>query len=116
MIMWILNIIIALFMGVNALAWGYCIRDIGLPVFSLEFLMKLMFNKFFIIAMLFALSASILRYSVVQNMGVFRANFFLSTAIVAIVLVSVFVLGEKFTSLHCLGVALVLAGVYILGT
>jgi drug/metabolite transporter (DMT)-like permease len=116
MLMWILNLIIVCLMGINVLAWGYCIKDVGLPVFTVEFLLKLTFNKFFIIAMLSALIAALLKYSVVQRLGVFRGNFFLLTSSIVTVLIAYFVLNEKFTFLHCLGVGLVLLGVYILGT
>ena len=114
--MWMLNVIIIFLVGVNVLAWGYCIKDVGLPVFSLEFLLKLTFNKFFITAMVTAFIAALLKYSVVQRMGVFRGTYFLLTSSIVVVLVSYFILGEKLTFLHCLGVVLVLSGVYILGT
>jgi drug/metabolite transporter (DMT)-like permease len=112
---WILNILFSLLAGVNALFWGLCIKDVEVPVLSIGFLLKLILNKFFILAMFTAFAASLVRYAVVQDMGVFRANFFLTMSSVTIILVSVLVLGEKITLWHCFGIVLIMLGVYILG-
>ena len=116
MSIWILNLIIAILTGVSILCWGYCIKDVGLPVLSLGFLIKLAFSKFFIMAMGLGFIAALLKYFIVQDLGVLKASFFLMTSSIAIILVSVFLLGEKITFWNCFGIVLVLSGVWLLGT
>ena len=55
--LWILNGIICLLSVVNAVSWGYCVKEVGSPHLTIEFLFKLAFNRFFISAMASALLA-----------------------------------------------------------
>jgi len=112
---WILNVVIALLLGVNVLSWGYCVRDLGNPVLSWSFLLKLVFNKFYILALGSALGASLLKYGLVHSMGVLKTGYFLMTSTVVSVLVAYIFLGERLTLLDWIGVGLIIAGVFILG-
>jgi hypothetical protein len=65
--------------GVNTVAWGFAIREVGDPKPSIRFLTRLIFNEWFIIAMVSAFVASILSYIVLQRMGVLAGRFILAT-------------------------------------
>ncbi|GBF09528.1 hypothetical protein apy_12530 [Aeropyrum pernix] len=92
--MWILNVAVAILAAVNAIAWGYATREARDPQPILNFLFKLVFNKWFIIGMASAFIASILSYVVLREMGVLVGRFFLSLGTVATILACTFVLGE----------------------
>ncbi len=49
-LIWVLNLAVALLAAVNAVAWGYATREVGDPQLSLSFLLRLVFNKWFILA------------------------------------------------------------------
>jgi drug/metabolite transporter (DMT)-like permease len=113
--LWLVNVIIALLATLNTVAWGFCVREVGDPELSVYFLFKLMFNKWFILAMTSAFTASIISYIVLQKMGVLAGRFFLATQMVAIVLVAYFILGERLTPWQWIGIIAVMAGVILLG-
>ena len=62
---------IALLAAINAVAWGYAIREVGNPILAPEFLSRLVFNRFFILAMGSAFVAALLSY--VVHLGARRA-------------------------------------------
>ena len=64
--LWILGVIIALLSALNTIFWGYCIRDLGDPQLQLSFLFKLVFNKWFILAMGTSFVAAVLSYAVLR--------------------------------------------------
>jgi len=82
---------------------------------SLDFLFKLGFNRFFILALASAFIASLLTYPVLASLGVMRGRFFLATEAIATILVAHFVLGERMEPIHWLGLGLILIGTLLLG-
>ncbi|MCR8455900.1 MAG: hypothetical protein QXK88_09500 [Desulfurococcaceae archaeon] len=115
LILWMLNIVIALLSAVNAIAWGYVIREVGDPKPSMEFIIRLVFNKHFILAMVSAFTASMLSYVIIKEMGVLVGRFFTSLSIVATVLACLLVLGERISVVEIVGIVLIIAGAMILG-
>jgi len=113
--MWALGLAIALLAAVNAVCWGYAIREVGDPQMTLNFLFKLIFNKWFISALASAFAASLLSYIVLKEMGVLTGRFFLSLGMIATILACTLVLGEKLTLKEWVGIALILAGVLLIG-
>jgi len=114
-LMWILGLIIALLAAINAICWGFAIREVGDPQLSLDFLFRLAFNKWYVLALASALVASFLSYAVLKEMGVLAGRFFLSLGAIATILACTVVLGEKLTLKKWIGIALVLAGIVMLG-
>jgi undecaprenyl phosphate-alpha-L-ara4N flippase subunit ArnE len=114
-LIWFLGISIALLTALNTISWGFAIREIGDPQLSPEFLLRLIFNKWYLLALASALVASILSYAVLREMGVLVGRFFLSLSMVAVILASTFVLGEKLTSKEWIGVAIIMIGVVLIG-
>jgi drug/metabolite transporter (DMT)-like permease len=107
---WTLGILIALLTALNTISWGFAIREVGDPQFSLDFLLRLVFNKWYILALASALVASILSYAVLREMGVLVGRFFLSLSMVVMILAGTLVLGEKLTLKEWVGMFLILAG------
>jgi len=114
-LIWFLGISIALLTALNTISWGFAIREIGDPQFSPDFLLRLIFNKWYLLALASALVASILSYAVLREMGVLVGRFFLSLSMVAVILASTFVLEEKLTSKEWIGVAIIMIGVALIG-
>ena len=115
MLMWIINISGAMLAFINAVSWGYAIGNVGDFELSLSFIIKLVFNKWFILAMTSAFTASILSYVVLKEMGVLAGRFFLSLGIVATILACTLVLGERLTFREWIGISLIIAGVMLMG-
>ena len=113
--LWIINIAGALLAFVNTVSWGYTLREVGDPKPSIDFLIRLVFNRWFILAMASAFTASILSYIVLREMGVLAGRFFLSFGTVATILAGTLVLGESLTIREWVGVALIIAGVLLVG-
>ena len=113
--LWILGAIIALLSALNAIFWGYCVRELGDPRLELDFLLKLIFNKWFALAMGTAFAAALLSYAVLRQMGVLAGRFFLSLGTVATVLACALVLGERPTLTEWIGVLLIVVGALLIG-
>lgn len=113
--LWVISLVYAVLSAVNAIAWGYAVRTVGEPAFSLSFLLRLVFNKYFIIAMAVAFTAAVLSYVVLREMGVLAGRFFLSLNIVATIIACTLVLGERLSLTDWVGIALVTAGVLLIG-
>jgi drug/metabolite transporter (DMT)-like permease len=107
---WTLGILIALLTALNTISWGFAIREVGDPQLSLDFLLRLVFNKWYVLALASALVASILSYAVLREMGVLVGRFFLSLSMVVMILAGTLVLGEKLTLKEWVGMFLILAG------
>ncbi len=110
---WIITILIAFLAAFSTLCWGKVIKEVGDPTFTLRFLLTLVLNKYYIMAMFSALMASMIRYTVLKEMGVLLGGFFLSLSTVAIILTSVFILGEKITPRSWVGIALIMIGIIL---
>jgi threonine/homoserine efflux transporter RhtA len=115
MLIWVLNIIVALLTAINVIAWGYAIREVGDPQLTLNFLLKLLFNKWFIIAIASAFIASLTSYTVLRELGVVAGRFFLSLGIITTILAGTLVLGEKLTLREWAGIAMIIAGTLLVG-
>ena len=113
--LWLVNIAIMLLAGVNTVAWGFAIREVGDPKLSIGFLTRLILNKWFIIAMASAFVASILSYIVLRRVGVLAGRFVLATQMVATILTAYLVLGERLSLQGWIGIALIIAGVLLVG-
>jgi drug/metabolite transporter (DMT)-like permease len=112
---WTLNIVISALAALNAVCWGYCIREVGDPQLTLNFLFRLIFNGWFILAMASAFAASLFSYVVLKEMGVLAGRFFLSLGIVTTILVCALILGERLTLREWVGIALIIVGALLVG-
>ena len=112
---WIINIFIAFLAAFNAFCWGNVIKEIGAPHFTPRFLLTLVLNKYYIMAIASALMMSMIRYSVLQEMGVLLGGFFLSLRTVATIIICVFILGEKITPRSWIGIVLIMIGIILVG-
>ncbi|WP_198011716.1 hypothetical protein [Desulfurococcus amylolyticus] len=79
----------------NAIAWGFAIREVRDPSMSLGFLLRLAFNRWFVLAMASAFTASLLSYAVLRWMDVLAGRFFLSLGAVATIITCTLVLGGE---------------------
>lgn len=113
--LWLVNIAVALLAVINTIAWGFCVREVGDPKPSIEFLIRLAFNKWFILAMASAFTASILSYIVLQRMGVLAGRFFLTLQMIATILAAYIVLGERLPPWRWVGVLMIFTGVVLIG-
>ena len=113
LLIWIINILIAFLAAFSVLCWGNVIKEVGAPQFTLRFLLTLGLNKYYMMAMASGLTASIIRYAVLKEMGVLLGGFFLSLSTVATILTCVFVLGEKITPRSWVGIALIMIGIIL---
>jgi len=113
--LWILGVVIALLSALNAIFWGHCVRELGDPRLELDFLLELVFNKWFVLAMGTAFVAALLSYAVLRQMGVLAGRFFLSLGAVATVLACTLVLGERPTLTEWIGILLIIAGALLIG-
>jgi len=113
--LWMLNVVIAFLSTINAIAWGFTIRELGDPKLTIEFVIRLVFNKYFILAMASAFIASVLSYVILKEFGVMAGRFFLSLSTVATIIASIIVLGERYDLKAWIGVSLIIIGSLILG-
>ncbi|MEM4655249.1 MAG: hypothetical protein QXL34_07175 [Thermosphaera sp.] len=112
---WMITTIIALLSAINAIAWGFVIRELGEPELATEFVIRLVFNKYFILAMVSAFAASILSYVILRELGVMAGRLFLSLSTVATMIVSIVVLRESYDLKTWIGISLMIVGSLILG-
>ena len=115
MVIWAVGVVIALLAAINAICWGYAIREVGDPQMTFNFLFTLISNKWFISAIASAFVASLLSYVILREMGVLAGRFFLSLGMVATILAGTLVLGEKLTVKEWVGIMLIIAGVLLIG-
>lgn len=113
--LWALGVVVAALSAVDAVAWGFAIREVGDPHLSLDFLLKLITNKWYLLAMSMGFAISILSYAVMREMGVLMGRFFLMLSIAAVVLACTLVLGETLSLREVIGMALIIAGVLVIG-
>jgi len=115
LLIWLVNIAVAVLSALNAVAWGFCIREVGDPQLSISFLFRLVFNKWFIVAMTSAFIAALLSYIVLKEMGILAGRFFLTIQLVTVILASTFILGERPSARVWIGILMVVAGVILIG-
>lgn len=114
-LLWLVNMVVAILAAINAIAWGYCVKEVGDPKPSLNFLLRLVFNRWFIAAMASAFTASLLSYAVLREMGVLAGRFFLALQTVAVVIACTIVLGESPTLREWVGAVIIVIGLLLLG-
>lgn len=113
--LWILNATIAFLSVINVVAWGYAIKEVGDPRPSLDFVFRLVFNRYFMLAMISAFTASVLSYVILRELGVMAGRFFLSLSTLATIIAGVTILGEKYDVKTWVGAFLIFIGSLILG-
>jgi len=114
--MWALGLAIALLAAVNAVCWGYAIREVGDPQMTLNLLFRLSSTDgSYLLVLALAFIVSILSYAMLREMDVIAVRFFLSLGIVAMVLADVLVLKETLTPTACAGMLLIMIGVLLIG-
>lgn len=114
-VLWVLNVLIATLTAINVIAWGYAVKSIGEPELNLRFLLKLILNRWYILAISSAFVTSLLSYVVYRAKGVLAGRYFLSLSHIATILAAIIVLGERPRLIEWLGVALVITGVLLIG-
>jgi len=97
-LIWMLNVAIATLAALNAVSWGYSIRDVGDPQLSISFLFRLVFNKWFILAMAPAFLAALLSYIVLKKMEGLNGKVLSNTRGCTMILVCTLILKEKLTA------------------
>jgi len=112
---WLLGIVVALLVGLNTLFWGFALKEMGDPELNLGFILELVFNRWFMLAMVSGFTVAVLSYWVYSALGVMLGRFFLSLSIVSVLIVGVFVLGERISLEQWIGVVLVTIGVLLIG-
>jgi len=91
------------------------IREVGDPRLSLDFLLRLAFNKWYVFALASALVASFLSYVALKEVGVQAGRLFLLLSMVATILACALVLREKLTLKEFIGMAFIMAGIVLIG-
>ena len=112
--LWTANGIAFALSALNTIFWGYSIKAVGKFQLTLNFLLRLGTNPWFILAMATALSSTVITYFVISAIGIAKGRLFLTTGSIAVVITSYLVFGEYFTYENMLGVALVLIGAALL--
>ena len=112
---WALGVAVALLAALNAIFWGYTIKEVGDLQPTISFFSRLVFNRWFILAMASAFTASLFSYVVLKEMGVLAGRFFLSLGTAATILACTLVLGERLTIRDWAGIALIMVGVLLVG-
>jgi uncharacterized membrane protein len=112
---WYLGIVIAVLVGLNTVFWGWAVQEVGQPEASLKFLYRLLFNRWFILAMASGFSVSILSYWLYASMGVMLGRFFMTLSAVAIVIAGFLVLKESVGIEQAVGIALIVLGALLVG-
>ncbi len=116
LILYAINIILALVSAFGIFCWGKVIKEVGAPIFTLKFFLSLFLNKYYIMAITSALFSSVLRFSVLKKMGVLSGFFFLSLGFVFTILTAVFILGEKASFRSWIGIGLIVIGIIVVGS
>ena len=107
--------IVALLAALNTYAWGLCIREVGGPYSKVDFLYKLVFNRWFILAMASAFAISLLSYVVLRRVGIIVGRFLLTIQLITTILVAHYVFGESISSKDFLGMIIIMIGIILLG-
>jgi drug/metabolite transporter (DMT)-like permease len=114
-VVWAVGVAVALLAALNAIFWGYTIKEVGDLQPTIGFFFRLVFNRWFILAMASAFTASLFSYVVLKEMGVLAGRFFLSLGTAATILACTLVLGERLTIRDWAGIALIMVGVLLVG-
>ena len=113
-LLWASQGIYVLLVILNTWLWGTAINGLGQFQMSLSFVWRLGTNLYFVLAMLTALSATVVTYYARASLGFAKGSLFYSLGTVALVLTSYYLLHERFTFTQGAGIALIMVGVVLL--
>jgi len=111
----IINLIFSVAAAVGTVALGLAFKEFGAFKFSIPYLWSLATNKWFILALVFGFGSVFLRYAILKVQGVAQSSYYLQTSLIAVLLLSHFVLGEQFGIKSWIGAILILIGAFIIG-
>ena len=111
----VINITFAVVAAIGTVSLGLAFRQRGALELSVPYLWLLVTNKWFILAMVLGFSSLFLRYAILKVQGLAQSSYYLQTALIAVYILSYFVLGEQFTLRMGIGAILILAGVTLIG-
>ena len=111
----IINVAFAVLAAVGTVSLGLAFKQRGALELSVPYLWSLVTNKWFILALVLGFSSLFFRYAILKVQGLAQSSYYLQTSLVAVYILSYFVLGEQFTLRMGIGAILILAGVTLVG-
>ena len=115
LLLWEINGGVVLLSVVNTVFWFYAIKQVGSPnITSLSFLLKLGFNPFFLCAISSALAISVVSYYVLYAIGIGAGRAFLTIGLVATIITSTVLSGQKPSNLEIVGFVVVIIGTLLI--
>jgi len=112
---WIFGVMIVFLVGLNTLFWGFALKEVGDPSFSLGFFIRLTLNKWFVLAIGSGFTVTLLSYWVYSALGVMMGRLFLSMSIASVLFVGTILLGERASITQWIGVIIVIIGSLLIG-
>jgi drug/metabolite transporter (DMT)-like permease len=110
-----INVTFAVLAGIGTVALGLAFRQLGVLELSVQSLWALVTNKWFILALLLGFSSIFLRYAILRVQGLAQSSYYLQTSLIAVYVLSYFILGEQFTLRMGTGAILILMGATLIG-
>ena len=110
-----INVTFAALAAIGTVALGLAFRQIGALELSVLSIWTLVTNKWFIIAVLLGFSSMFLRYAILKAQGLAQSSYYLQTSLIAVYILSYFILGEQFTLRMGVGAILILIGATLIG-
>jgi drug/metabolite transporter (DMT)-like permease len=111
----LINVAFAVLAAVGTVSLGLAFRQRGALEVSVPYLWSLVTSKWFILALVLGFSSIFFRYALLKVQGVAQSSYYLQTSLIAVYILSYFVLGEQFTLRMGIGAVLILAGVTLIG-
>lgn len=111
----LINVSFAVLAAVGTVSLGLAFRQRGALELSVPYLWSLVTNKWFILALVLGFSSLFFRYAILKFQGLAQSSYYLQTSLIAVYILSFFVLGEQFTLKMGIGAILILAGVTLIG-
>ncbi|MGD9394749.1 MAG: hypothetical protein PVJ81_07355 [Dehalococcoidia bacterium] len=111
----LINVSFAVLAAVGTVSLGLAFRQRGALELSAPYLWSLVTNKWFLLALVLGFSSVFFRYAILKFQGLAQSSYYLQTSLIAVYILSFFVLGEQFTVKMGIGAILVLAGVTLIG-
>jgi len=110
-----INVAFAIAAAVGTVALGLAFRDLGAFKVSLPYVVTLMLNKWFILAVSLGFGSMFLRYAILKAQGLAQSSYYLQTSLIAVYVLAYFVLGEQFTPRAGVGAVMILVGAFLIG-
>ena len=111
----VINIVFVIAAAIGTVALGLAFRELGAFKLSIPYFCSLATNKWFVLALLLGFGSVFLRYAILKVQGVAQSSYYLQTSLIAVLLLSHFVLGEQFSIRAGVGIILVLIGSFFIG-